>query len=652
MILLAGSISLLTIWGCSSSMDSGGDQSGGGTTLADAQAVGIDNCLTCHNPATTVVQEWLDSRHGNRRAGGDPDPSVVLATDYCRYCHRIEDTGNIDYSYLGQFLLPNPNWIEANADAPFIGCENCHGGGQFHYGIPAGIPFPEPSTQQCAKCHYLNDALVNQQALADPLAAIPPHDLEPGGENLRRNISDSHVDDPATEIIEGYVVKNEGTGGCNSCHAAHEFDLTHNNEWAESPHSGYIKVIKDAAEAAGAVDAATLLANVTAAGVVDTPWDHGWLGLGDGECQRCHTATGAMNFLNGPLNYYTVMAPFVAYEEFLEGDGPEAPAATNPNDFSYLADGQQELLFCWACHTDSAGTMRNPGSVTLQDRNMDFFGPVPDVGKSNVCIGCHGGRANSDYIRNTLAADRSSSGRVHHLPAAAVLFSEDTQTGYQFDLDNDGDAAEHYVNPAILHTVIGRNLDSPETGIGPCAPCHMEPGADHHFAVVEKDATTGDITAINNQALCAGCHGGDDAYRIAALQTLSDQYQDVLRYFIDVVTASNGQTNYASVIAGVPVNFDDATFLRSRPDDVSGQNDYGAHQNYEFVRSDDGFWGYAHNATYVRRLIFDSLDWLDTGALDGTITIPLTYPGAIVWLGGNPATGVVATRPGPYLNFF
>lgn len=632
MILLAGSISLLTIWGCSSSMDSGGDQSGGGTTLADAQAVGIDNCLTCHNPATTVVQEWLDSRHGNRRAGGDPDPSVVLATDYCRYCHRIEDTGNIDYSYLGQFLLPNPNWIEANADAPFIGCENCHGGGQFHYGIPAGIPFPEPSTQQCAKCHYLNDALVNQQALADPLAAIPPHDLEPGGENLRRNISDSHVDDPATEIIEGYVVKNEGTGGCNSCHAAHEFDLTHNNEWAESPHSGYIKVIKDAAEAAGAVDAATLLANVTAAGVVDTPWDHGWLGLGDGECQRCHTATGAMNFLNGPLNYYTVMAPFVAYEEFLEGDGPEAPAATNPNDFSYLADGQQELLFCWACHTDSAGTMRNPGSVTLQDRNMDFFGPVPDVGKSNVCIGCHGGRANSDYIRNTLAADRSSSGRVHHLPAAGTLFSAYTHSGYEFDLDNDGDAGEHYENPDIQHDTIGV-----AEGDGPCAACHMQPGADHHYAVVEKDAT-GMITAINNEPLCEVCHGPGDI--VTALQDRSDWYQDVLLYFDVVISGANYEG----------VDFDNATFLRSRPDDVSGQNDYGAQQNYEFTRADGGFWGYAHNSTYMRRIIFDSLDWLDNGVINGTITIPAGYPGARAWLGADP--GGVTARPGSYLNFF
>ena len=44
-ILLTASISLVTLWGCGSSMDSGGDQSDGGTTLADALPVGINNCL-------------------------------------------------------------------------------------------------------------------------------------------------------------------------------------------------------------------------------------------------------------------------------------------------------------------------------------------------------------------------------------------------------------------------------------------------------------------------------------------------------------------------------------------------------------------------------------------------------------------------------
>lgn len=56
-----------------------------------------------------------------------------------------------------------------------------------------------------------------------------------------------------------------------------------------------------------------------------------------------------------------------------------------------------------------------------------------------------------------------------------------------------------------------------------------------------------------------------------------------------------------------------------------------------------GWHIYLHNSKYGKRLIFVSIDWMDNGVLNGTITIPAEYPEARVWLNAN-ASGV-ATRP-------
>ena len=505
----------------------------------------------------------------------------------------------------------------------------------------------------CTNCHQRHDAQI-ATVVGDPnmvdITNLPGSTSTDGGSGdliyhaarYGRVISSTHYDNPATVgLLEGYVLDPADERACRNCHNVHSADITINEQWADSGHGGEIIEAKNQAVIdAGYVDdgepddhALGAVAVYRNAGTTASWSKHGWPNDGEAECQRCHTATGGMNFLNGPVAYYDAMGAFVADQDLAEPTG-----VASPNDFSYLATDpdtgeytQAELLFCWACHTNNVGGMRDPGSVTLQDRNGDFFGPVPDVGKSNVCIGCHGGRANGEYIRNTAAADRSTSGRVHHLPAAGALFAASTHTAYEFDLDGDGDAAEHYVNSNLKHDTIGLTGDAPA---GPCASCHM-PDANHTFSVVTTDATTGEITAITSQSLCDTCHiGGMTA---TTLQGFKVEYADVLQYFQDVAYAANGQTNYAGV------TFSNSTFLRGRGDDVAGQNDYGALQNVKIMTSDAGSWGYAHNSIYAKRVIFDSLDWLDNAALDGSVIIPAAYPEARQWFGAD-ALGAV-TRP-------
>jgi hypothetical protein len=89
-------------------------------------------------------------------------------------------------------------------------------------------------------------------------------------------------------------------------------------------------------------------------------------------------------------------------------------------------------------------------------------------------------------------------------------------------------------------------------------------------------------------------------------------------------------------------------------------NDYGAFQNGKVAAADPG--GFAHNSYYVKRLIFDSIDWLDgdnwdtTGAdpvagmdgnnLDGIINIDVgAYAKAAAWLGAADTEDLTAVPP-------
>ncbi len=583
---------------------------------------GIEDCAHCHNAHGNNIDSLEDdfdqSNHASQTKG---------SSSYCQRCHSYEGalafgdeaTGNRDV----MLALTEPGLDSAQP----MTCATCHDEHYFGFLVPLDWSFDgDPQFDLCTSCHTLLDPEIGD----DWVKGNSYHE-----DRASRTIADTHYDNPDTPdtAIEGYVVRNNGSAACADCHDVHAAENTINNQWAESQHAGEILLVKTAADDASE--------NIFNAAVLDASWSNrNWNQIWDdeakteldrGECQVCHTATGVMNFLDDP----TSPDALAGYD--LTG---------NDNDFGHLdswtyfeGSPQGELLYCWGCHSNVAqGSLLNNAPISLHSRLPDdlsapeLIGTVPDKGNSNVCIKCHGGRANGEYLRDTAAVDRSSRGQIHHRPAAGTLFSENTNTGYEFDLDGDGDAAEHYVNNDLEHDEIGLNGDDPDSGSGPCVSCHM-PGSDHHFAVVEKSGDT--ITAITSQTLCDSCHGG--AIDAEVLNTLSDQFQNALVFYEDVATLSNGQTNY------VPADFDDGDFLESRGDSVSGQNDYGAWQNFDYLDDDPG--SFAHNSIYAKRIIFDSLDWLQHGDLTGAITVDETvYPGAAAWFDANAATNE-ATRP-------
>ncbi len=72
------------------------------------------------------------------------------------------------------------------------------------------------------------------------------------------------------------------------------------------------------------------------------------------------------------------------------------------------------------------------------------------------------------------------------------------------------------------------------------------------------------------------------------------------------------------------------------------EKDYGAFQNSMYPTKEKG--AYVHNRIYVKRIIFDSIDWLDNAVFNGTITVnATTYPKAAAWFGAPAGT------TGPYI---
>jgi hypothetical protein len=84
----------------------------------------------------------------------------------------------------------------------------------------------------------------------------------------------------------------------------------------------------------------------------------------------------------------------------------------------------------------------------------------------------------------------------------------------------------------------------------------------------------------------------------------------------------------------------------------TGQNNMGAAFNFNLLEHDPG--AYVHNRMYVKRLIYDSIDWTDDGVMNYSVGAtlnalnPVTDPykaEAMTYLLPNGVLGIEAERP-------
>jgi len=566
---------------------------------AGASAVGIDKCYNCHSGTAvngrSIFEDWASSRHANLDNTSDAyDNSIGNTKPYhgilpysgyepepdeeCAVCHNpTQDNVNLArYTGPGSSAT-TPRWV--------VGCEACHGGGSLHYGVgPIGGP---------KAGYYAVAASPGQSSQYNTCTSC--HGDSEHRSKLYRLIGDTHYDNATRAVgsdIQGYVIRKAADTACVDCHNPHTVDLAINRQWKASGHGDF------AGEA----------------------WKHyQWTQPSRQACQRCHTTTGLVNYLTDPANY--------------------DPAK---NTFAWLTspatDNRAEMLYCYGCHTNYYGGLRDPGPITASYTGVTPEPVFPDVKGSNICMACHTGRENGDSIKAS-TADFSNTSFInsHYLTAGATVFGV---SGYEYDGLN-------YANPAYYkHDKIGSS-SAPGTGSnGPCVGCHMTSTQDnatsygsHRFLPIREEG--GVITAITTP-VCGTCHTGGYALTPTKLEEEKEEAQNALAALDNQLRAKGfyfaNTYPYFFKTADNTAAGNAVKNWSKGGDNTVGKNNMGAAFNYNLFYHEPGF--YAHNRYYAKRLLYDSIDWLDNGAFDNSVQTTLgalspAFDNALAYFGAS-----------------
>lgn len=310
-------------------------------------------------------------------------------------------------------------------------------------------------------------------------------------------------------------------------------------------------------------------------------WVHyKWKGADRASCRRCHTTTGLIANLNGTT------ASFGA--------------------------GNSEVLDCTGCHSNynfSATNLRNVAAITNPGFTNVTTIHFSDAGKSNICLKCHVGREAGMSITKSTAfknfTGTTSFINSHYLTAGGVVFAK---TGYEF-------AGLSYANVGFFqHASVG-GTD------GACVGCHMKNTNSHKFMPVTKTGDT--ITAIVSTT-CATCHAGGFALTPASLEAEKEELKaatDALKAALALKSIHFANSNpYFFKTATSTARANAVTkWSKFAPASIlTGRNTMGAAYNLNMVLHDPG--AYAHNRFYIKRLLYDSIDWINDGLINKDVT--------------------------------
>jgi len=476
------------------------------------------------------------------------------------------------------------------------GCAECHGTSTNHGGVSTcagchggGGPRPVVDADyagRCTVCHNTTKGFSFSTV-----------------DGKTRNVAKSHFSN-----ISASYVSSQNTNQCRKCHNPHALDrMGHLRDWARSGHG------RTGAKPWNDRDFKTM-----------TP------------CNRCHTTTGFIKYLQ-------------------TGDATPWGSASDPT---------KEVLGCPACHTDYRYTVRTTGAVTAPYTNAPES--YPDAGRSNLCLNCHVGRENGNSIKNSFA-NFTSTGFInsHYLTAGGTVFGKTgyhfTGRGYDSHLKFDGSAND------FIHDRLGReDLGSyaAQKGLaagtltqftnaqafisaqglaksGPCVVCHltsMTKGRDSSHTFSPFTDYGDSLKALN--PVCVNCHPSGGAGSNAQVTWYEGEWERNIKAGLAVLNTlllSKGLTFYNDY----PYFFTDAngdgtvctpdkTNLPAcngktepvrkwhLPYGVATAKDMmGAAFNYNLLYHDPG--AIAHNRMYVRRLLYDSIDFVDDGILNYSV---------------------------------
>lgn len=657
--------------GCEACHGAGSQHTGIGKIPVAKPAIAV--CKGCHEtPAPNHLAAnpdgagaWSDVA-GSAHALSNQTGMTASAQPVCSKCHT--DEGAFKYGALaatyaalsgtdGYFTAGAGKDHPALTDTTPVGCKTCHNP---HGGLRRDATLVTSTEfNTCTGCHTISDAF---HGGANPASWTETAANTYKFNDSARIISDTHVTAASDSVsvqglVAGYVVKADADDACSSCHMKHESDLAISRDWARSAYAGKLLSIKESADAGTvtvSAGSAPSVPNSLTTGTSYTPggqevpgftwarynWDSTLDSLGKpdkGQCQVCHTATGLRNYM--------------------EALAADTPYDFRDNDFSHLKgwapatvgvatapSPQNEVMYCWGCHNPTLDKVFNPGPVafsyydTPEATSLTPTATLPDLGRSNLCVKCHEGRANMGHLVNAATGQTTvtapatpvtgtvSPTLAHNYASTAILFQKLSKIGYLY-------YGESMYADIIYPTPHGRLVGAVKDGekSGPCVTCHMEGAAGHTF--VSKTTDSLGATVINNQAACDTCH---QAMNGVVLDGLKEGYLDALGALSQALTdATSGAATYDRTKEGYVIQANGQPYTA-----WADLGTLGAAHNLALLDHEQG--AYVHNDFYARRLIVDSIDWLDDGVLSGTITLDAgNYAKAIEWLGGDTTTGVV-----------
>ncbi|MBI5417893.1 cytochrome C [Candidatus Poribacteria bacterium] len=632
-----------------------------------------EKCETCHKSQniSNAHTKFADSKHANVE---------IETSDPCRRCHSHEGAvlGAMSGLTGSNDILENTAYqgaVPLQKQFSKFNCGTCHehGGGlrtvkarddsgNIVNWNPSKSNLVNDEFNLCTSCHTLksydgSSLLASGNAINFGTTAISTKEVGFHNTSWYRVIASTHYnnsDNVAAGGISGYVIripktskdayestKNPDAKPCLDCHS-HEA-MTNSNkinpwittgskaysqenetiytEWAKSGHAGKLLQVKlNAVKDTTGTAAVDIVMMTTVDDSTAPAWFHyDWSASNRQDCQRCHTATGASNYLNDPSSYNN-----------------------KKNDFQHLAgwtienrsSKQREMLYCWACHKnigDTNGGLYNPGAITADYNFKGSKAKFPDAGSSNICIACHAGRESGETITalpltgfNNVTFKNS-----HYITAAGLMYVKIGftafidpgtvigSTTYEKSLTSDTDGGDIKSTHRKLgsSSIIGdHDITVNDTQLlsgGPCVTCHMT--GKHH--TLEMDAS-----AFNN--VCIKCHDKEGSVTLT-----SDNFKDVFIEEQAVLLKNALEVAKDRLLKLYNISYNPAIYPYFY-DDLLGSGkavkDWtrgGALTNEEAMKLMGACFNinlltrepsaYAHARTYTRRLIYDTIDYLD-----------------------------------------
>jgi hypothetical protein len=647
-------------------------------------------CAPCHDSGTATNYPLVTEYSGSKHLGVQLEPDAP-----CNRCHSHQGAVLSAISHFtgdGTVIAAGVGAPGTIPDPEPIKCNTCHGThnpktiGWTALNLRVDTAW-DPSTtvgsvtssltnplnnqfRLCTQCHgYTNPAglLMGSGTVASGTALVGHHET-----SWYRIIGTTHYQNLvalAAGNLTGYGMRFTLPNGsvnpnpCYDCHG-HEAMTNSNNDplsasynsakttiytdWAQSGHARGLLTAKYAAAAPFAVKSTAQVDAVMAA----TATAGAFGGHNSTSCGRCHTTEGFSSFFEN----------------------------LSTSSMGTMAAG---ILKCYGCHTNpGAGTLRTmKGAKATTNYTTDLgwnpavalaagasgyalnYGKLayPDVAASNICISCHDSRERDP---GAITDASTTYQRTHYLQAAATMYVKMgfiafapgaipgvTDTSLLSDQDGGTITSTHRKlgTPAI----IGNNgITAAQTNLtsnGPCVACHFN-GGNHSLKIDQKTIT----------AVCNTCHSSEGGHAITTLadfnqyflEPQSEAYQAALNLAIKVFNDKN--TGITITNEAAPLN----EFVRAYKTSAlptlteaaaadwtaamtvlgSGYNKarvMGAVSNIVLFKRDPA--AYAHARTYSRRLLYDTIDYLDDGAMNKSASVTAITKSAVV---GSPVYGL------------